>query len=153
MPRWTAFEPYFHALVQKAGPDDCWRWLGGFYTCGYGRVTRDGKRPGAPRVAYELATGAVLGELLACHSCDNKWCVNPGHIFPGTQKDNMQDWTRKGRNRLANDRSLWSNGKHWANNPGGKERLASQRRSEFASGERVVLRGEGGRLAGSAVSK
>lgn len=50
------------------------------------------------RFSYEHFTGKKIPEgLLGCHECDNRWCCNPEHVFPGTQSDNMQDMVRKGR--------------------------------------------------------
>lgn len=48
------------------------------------------------RVAYALAWGDP-GDLLVCHSCDNKLCCNPSHMFLGTQADNVADMITKGR--------------------------------------------------------
>lgn len=90
---------------------------------------------------------------MACHHCDNKKCVRPSHIFIGTQKDNMQDWTRKGKNRLANDRSLWGAGRQFKNDPTAREHMAEVRRKEFADGRRKAIRGKGGRIIGTTFAK
>ena len=52
----------------------------------------------APRASVFLKTGE-WPELHVCHHCDNPKCVNPDHLFLGTQKDNLDDMTRKGRRR------------------------------------------------------
>lgn len=151
MPRWTPFEPYFWSLVKKPDGAGCWEWQGGKDGNGYGRVWRNGARQGAHRAAYEILKGPITGGLYACHRCDNPICVRPDpqHVFLGTQKDNMQDWTQKGKNRLANDRTLWSNGKHWKANPTSRGKLSATRKAEFADGRRVAIRGEGGRIIGT----
>lgn len=151
MPRWAPFEPYFWSLVAKS--DGCWLWQGDRDGKGYGRIWHGKKREQAHRVAYELTRGQIPDGLFACHHCDNKLCVNPTHIFLGTQADNMQDWTRKGKNRLANDRTLWSNGRHWSTNDAGKERLATLRRQEWADGRREAIRDSKGRIRGTRMVK
>lgn len=88
--------------------------------------------------------------MLVCHDCDNKLCVRPDHLFVGTQSDNMQDWTRKGKNRLVNDSSLLKRGDdHWSRTDTGRRAISEARKAEFASGRRVVIRGTRGRVMGT----
>ena len=83
--------------VQVGTKDDCWEWTGERNERGYGRMKIDGKNKKAHRLSYEHFTGRQLGKLLCCHTCDNPGCVNPHHLWSGTQKDNIQDCVRKGR--------------------------------------------------------
>ena len=94
----------FHPKVDRSGgPDACWPWLGASLPRGYGhlgeRVARGRHRMVyAHRVAWELHHGrAVPQDTMVLHHCDNPPCCNPAHLFLGTQRDNMQDCARKGR--------------------------------------------------------
>jgi hypothetical protein len=56
-------------------------------------------------VALFLVTGKDPGDLFSCHSCDNVMCCNGGHMFAGTQQDNMDDCVRKGRQATGDNAS------------------------------------------------
>ena len=79
----------------------CWVWQGSAGKDGYGRMVYrlDGQRVirGAHRVSWEVANGPIPEGMHVLHRCDNPPCVNPAHLFLGTQADNMRDMTRKGR--------------------------------------------------------
>lgn len=75
----------------------CYVWRRTKFENGYGRY-RD-KR--AHRVAWELVNGGIPYEKLVLHKCDNRPCVNPEHLFIGTQKDNMRDMIAKNRKVVA----------------------------------------------------
>lgn len=86
----------FWSYVNIKGPDECWEWQSTRLRTGYGQFPVSGKRYPAHRYAYEITYGP-LGELLACHKCDNPICVNPNHLFAGTSMDNFLDMMAKGR--------------------------------------------------------
>lgn len=89
----------------QTGPG-CWEWTGGKYASGYG-VFRAASGPGlAHRSAYRLFVGPIPDGMLVCHTCDNPPCVNPDHLFLGSQLDNMRDAAAKGR--VGGTRSGWS---------------------------------------------
>lgn len=91
-------EDRFWKLVAVKTPDQCWEWLGTKNSNGYGGVIRDRKRQLAHRVSWELHNLMKIEDgMHACHSCDNRWCVNPHHIWIGTRSDNMMDCVSKGR--------------------------------------------------------
>jgi HNH endonuclease len=85
----------FWEKVQKT--ETCWVWTGTMETGGYGRINVGGKWQRAHRVAWELSIGPIQAGLCVCHRCDNPPCVNPAHLFLGTQRDNLRDMVAKGR--------------------------------------------------------
>jgi hypothetical protein len=80
----------------------CWEWIGGLFSNGYGRFT-DAKNGSshvlAHRRSFQLFRELIPSGLFVCHSCDNKRCVRPDHLWLGTAKDNSQDMHSKGRDR------------------------------------------------------
>ena len=96
-----AREAKFWEKVDVRSPDECWNWKGALGSSGYAqfRLWIGGKRKNfsGSRVAYSYAVGPIPDRLLACHKCDNPKCVNPNHIFLGTQSDNITDMAAKKR--------------------------------------------------------
>ena len=75
--------------------DSCWIWQGATQPKGYGTFRFEGKVQLAHRVSYKLYVGGTSNHVL--HRCDNPSCVNPSHLFEGTNQDNVDDKMKKGR--------------------------------------------------------
>lgn len=87
----------FKALTKE---DDrgCWVWqLSKRGQMGYGQVTFEGTQQGAHRVAWKLFKRKSCEGLHVLHHCDVPACVNPGHLYLGTDQDNKNDMVRRGR--------------------------------------------------------
>jgi len=82
----------------------CWQWVASTNNNGYGKINVGGAMKLAHRVSYELYVGPIphgSGYHGTCvlHKCDNRLCVNPDHLFLGTQEDNLLDMSKKNRFR------------------------------------------------------
>lgn len=75
----------------------CFLWIGRLSYDGYGKFRANGKTLRAHRVAWELYRGVIPPGLLVCHKCDVPSCVNPNHLWLGTDLDNSRDMMTKGR--------------------------------------------------------
>lgn len=100
----------FWARVKRSSPSACWEWQGSVTGGGYGNLVYQGVAVQAHRLAYALHTGGIslqtgfreLGKAkrykrFVLHSCDNRRCCNPAHLFLGSLRTNMLDAYAKGR--------------------------------------------------------
>lgn len=85
----------FEKFIEKS--HNCWIWTSAKNEHGYGQFWFRGKPRPAHHIACEQYKGSRAG-LMVLHHCDNPSCVNPAHLYLGTNADNMRDmWTRKRR--------------------------------------------------------
>lgn len=105
-------EARFFSKVSKLSEANggCWAWNGGLNKRGYGRFIRKENDKqvvvGAHQYSWELANNFARSKgigLCVCHTCDHPWCVNPEHLFLGTDADNMKDKVVKGRQCKGKD--------------------------------------------------
>lgn len=94
----------FMAFVEPVPEAGCWLWIGYINPRGYGEfgVRDDVMR--AHRFSFELHRRKLEKGEVVCHRCDTPSCVNPDHLFAGSQKDNLLDAVAKGR-RASRERS------------------------------------------------
>ena len=86
----------FRSSINSEG---CWEICDSFLDSkGYGRFTVDGKNVAAHRISYTELVDEIPYGFNVLHWCDNPSCINPEHLFLGTQEDNMKDMVNKGRN-------------------------------------------------------
>lgn len=81
--------------------NQCWEYQGLLNTGGYGMVSLGGGAYTAHRLSYFILKGLIPEDLFVCHTCDNRRCINPEHLFLGTSQDNVSDMHKKGRARKA----------------------------------------------------
>lgn len=94
---------YYEKYVVKQ--ESCWDWKGIIEHTGYGKL---GIRPPikAHRASWIIHKGPIPKGLIVCHTCDNRKCTNPDHLWLGTHKDNIQDRIKKGRCNTAKGTQL-----------------------------------------------
>lgn len=98
-----SLEDKFWLKVKKT--ESCWNWISSLNSRGYGVFYYNKTVSLSHRVSWKLKNGEIPEKLFVCHHCDNPKCINPSHLFLGTQVDNMKDCSRKGR--LKNQKKVY----------------------------------------------
>lgn len=94
----TVKERFWSKVNLAVGPDECWTWQASLDGRGYGQFSIGQNRMyRAHRLALELTGIEVPPNSVVCHRCDNKRCVNPGHLYVGTKKTNAADAVARGQ--------------------------------------------------------
>lgn len=91
-------DAYLQSHIERQD-NGCWFWSGRRNRRGYGVAWTPASRSpqGAHRAAYEAWVGPIPEGMLICHRCDNPPCINPAHLWAGTQSENIEDMWRKRR--------------------------------------------------------
>jgi HNH endonuclease len=92
---------FWSKVAFTANPDKCWEWIPPLANNGYGQININHKIMSSHRVAWVFTYGEIVNDLWVLHSCDNRACCNPKHLFLGTNLDNILDMRNKGRDRRA----------------------------------------------------
>jgi hypothetical protein len=93
---------FWAKVPSHVGADECWEWQGSRDPKGYGHFGPQR----ATHLLYEARIGPISGGLHVLHKCDNPPCVNPAHLFVGTNADNVADKVAKGRSAQPHRRKL-----------------------------------------------
>lgn len=97
IPKRPDAESRFWEKIVPVTESGCWIWTGATSHSGHGQFYWKGKLSRSHRVSWEIRFGAIPGDASVLHKCDVPCCVNPEHLFLGSQADNMRDMREKGR--------------------------------------------------------
>lgn len=101
----------FAEKVERIPMVDCWIWTAGTNEKGYGILALNGKFIKAHRASYLIHKGEIPHGMNVLHKCGLRHCVNPDHLYPGTQKENVRDTIAMGRLRMPDnngEKATWA---------------------------------------------
>lgn len=87
--------------IERVTETGCWLWLGVVNDSGYGTIVFNGRVQRVHRLLWKELIGEIPEGMFLLHRCDIPCCVNPSHLFVGTQNDNMKDMARKKRSAIG----------------------------------------------------
>ncbi len=102
--KWPKGQAYDESLKKRIlrnyeEVNGCWNWKKYKNSLGYGIINVKGKIHLAHRISWQIFKGEIPESLLICHTCDNPSCINPNHLWMGTNKENQEDMFKKNRSR------------------------------------------------------
>jgi hypothetical protein len=91
---------FWDKVDKDISPIGCWIWTDS-KSQGYGRFNLNGRHWRVHRLSYTVHKGSIPDGLFVCHSCDIPACLNPDHLWLGTNQQNMDDMRQKGRDYMG----------------------------------------------------